>query len=189
MRIVFIGPPGAGKGTQCRRLSERLGVPHLSTGAMLRATSSEPELGKVVLSFIDAGNLAPDELVMRILMQRLAEPGCESGYLLDGFPRTVTQAEMLDRYLQDQGRQLDAVLELEVDRDVLMQRLMRRAEIEERADDTEQTIHNRLKIFFDATAPVLDYYRRQDLVCPINGEQPLDEVFECVLEALEISGR
>ena len=151
---------------------------------MLRATKTDPELGPVVSSFIDVGNLAPDDLVMRILTERLAESDCESGYLLDGFPRTVAQAEMLDQYLRDRGRQLDAVLDLEVDRDVLMQRLLHRAQVENRADDTEQTIHNRLRVFFEVTAPVLDYYRRKDLVRGINGEQALDEVFVSVLEAL-----
>ena len=189
MRIVFIGPPGAGKGTQCRRLSQHLGVPHLSTGEMLRAAKVDPELGARISGCIDRGNLVPDELVTRILIERLSGDDCDSGYLLDGYPRTVRQAEMLDDYLTQRDQKLDAVLELSVDREVLVRRLVNRATIENRVDDTEETIQNRLKVFFSITEPVIDYYRQHGLLLAVDGDQPLDGVSAAVMAALELESR
>lgn len=184
MRIVFIGPPGAGKGTQCLRLSEHLGIPHLSTGEMLRQTKRDSPLGKVVASYIDHGRLAPDYLVLPIITRRLAEPDCVGGCLLDGFPRTVNQAEKLDEYLASHQWKLDVVLNLTVPSEELVARLLRRAETENRSDDTEATIAARLEVFRTQTAPVLDYYQQSGLVKAINGSQSPDAVFEQICEVI-----
>jgi len=183
-RIVFIGPPGAGKGTQCRLLVGKLDIPHLSTGEMLRSTKTDPELGPLVSQSIDAGQLAPDDLVMRILTTRLNGPSCRDGYLLDGFPRTVVQAELLEEYLRQRRQSLDAVLELTVREDVLVERLLHRAKIEHRPDDGVDTITARLRVFRDQTAPVLEFYRQRDLVRQIDGEQTVEQVHHDILAAL-----
>ena len=149
MRLVFIGPPGAGKGTQCKLLVELLKIPHLSTGEMLRTVKrQETALSRWVASYIDAGKLAPDHLVMRIVAQRLQSDECQNGALFDGFPRTIIQAQLLDDYLAEQGIKLDMALELRVDEEVLIQRLLKRAEIDGRADDNYETIRERLHVHF-----------------------------------------
>lgn len=185
MRIVFIGPPGAGKGTQCKLLTERLGIPHLSTGEMLRGTRDDTALGKLVASYIDVGRLAPDYLVMPIVTKRLSEPGCESGYLFDGFPRTVNQAELLDRFLTENQQRLDLVLNLVVEKAELVTRLLHRATIEHRNDDNEAAISARLEVFQSQTAPVLDHYRKQQIVATVDGMLAPDEVFAQILAQVE----
>jgi adenylate kinase len=188
MRIVFIGPPGAGKGTQCRRVSERFQIPHLSTGQMLRearrAAECDSELSRVMAQYIDHGRLAPDEVVMPIVTKRLAETDCGNGCLLDGFPRTVNQAESLDTYLASRSWQLHVVLNLTVPTEELVARLLRRAETEDRSDDTEQTIAARLEVFRTQTAPVLGYYEQQGLVRSIDGRQNPDAVFADICQVL-----
>lgn len=188
MVIVLIGPPGAGKGTQCRRLASHLGVPHLSTGELLRGTRDASDLGRLVAGYINAGRLAPDDVVLPILTKRLSKADCAKGYLLDGFPRNVNQAEMLDQYLADRGQRLDLVLHLDVPRQELIKRLLQRAEIERRVDDTEEVITKRLDVYRRQTAPVLDYYRDQAEFVVINGMQPPDEVFREILSRLGESG-
>ena len=185
MRIVFIGPPGAGKGTQCKRLAEHFRIPHLSTGEMLRGTPRDTPLGKVVASYIDGGRLAPDYLVMPIITKRLVEPDCRDGCLFDGFPRTVNQAEQLDEFLGQQQTGIDVVLHLDVDVDELLRRLLKRAEIENRVDDTAETISARLKVFETQTAPVLDYYQGSGIVSKVEGMQPPDDVFADILAAVD----
>lgn len=183
MRIVFIGPPGAGKGTQCKRLTEFLAIPHLSTGDMLRKTKSQDSaLGRLVASYLDSGRLAPDYLVMRIVTKRLKDPDCQSGCLFDGFPRTLVQAQLLDEHLSEQEDQVDLVLELEVEREELVSRMLNRAKLENRSDDTAETINARLRVFYNQTAPLLDYYRDQGKLATVDGMQNPDQVFADVRE-------
>ena len=181
MRLVFIGPPGAGKGTQCKRLVELLKIPHLSTGEMLRAVKrQETALSRWVASYIDAGKLAPDHLVMRIVAQRLQSEECVNGALFDGFPRTIIQAQLLDDYLVEQGIKLDMALELKVVEEELIQRLLKRAQIDGRADDNYETIRERLHVFRTQTAPLTEYYESQGKLEQVDGMQSEELVFAAI---------
>lgn len=166
------------------RLSDHLAIPHLSTGEMLRQTCADTPLGRLVASYINNGRLAPDFLVVPIITKRLAEPDCHGGCLFDGFPRTVNQASLLDEYLADLDARLDVVLNLQVDSDQLRLRLLKRAEVEGRVDDTDETIQARLEVFRSQTAPVLDYYQRQGIVRGIDGMRSPDDVFTDILTCL-----
>ena len=187
MRIVFIGPPGAGKGTQCKRLAKHFSIPHLSTGDMLRDTNESSPLGKLVSSYIDAGRLAPDYLVLPIVTKRLALPDCEKGCLFEGFPRTVNQAEKLDEFLAEAETQLNLVIHLDVDQDELTARMLKRAEVEQRADDTPETIKARFEVYDRQTAPVLEYYRAKGKVAKIDGMQLPDTVFNEIINSIATS--
>jgi adenylate kinase len=178
MLLVFIGPPGAGKGTQCKRLTEHLGVPHLSTGDLLRkAKEQNTPLGNMADGYMKAGKLVPDPLVMSIVGQRLDQPDCARGCLFDGFPRTVGQAESLDASLAERGTPLDLVIELKVDEQALIDRMVQRAKIEHRPDDTPETIASRMQVYRSQTMPLLAYYAQRGLLESVPGSGTPDEVF------------
>lgn len=175
MRIVFIGPPGAGKGTQAERLVEAFGMAHLSTGDMLRAArDAQTEVGKKADQYMSSGQLVPDQIILDIIGEWLGEPDCRRGYLLDGFPRTIPQAEGLDSILADRGEPLDVVLELRVPEDELFRRLSSRG----RTDDDPDVIRRRLVAYREQTSPLLDYYRSKGLLKSIDGLGTIDEVFQ-----------
>jgi adenylate kinase len=189
MFIVFLGPPGVGKGTQSRRLVRHLNIPHVSTGDMLRDAVSRGEgLSQEEARSMDAGQLVSDQLVVRLVTQRFQEPDCEEGCLFDGFPRTLVQAKALDAILAERERRLTRVIQLQGQEEELVARMMRRAEIENRADDTAETVRRRMRIYQAQTAPLMDYYRRQGILVEIDAMGTEDEVFGRVLESLESSG-
>lgn len=180
MRLVLLGPPGAGKGTQAEVLSQKLGVPHISTGDLFRANIGEQTpLGIEAKKYLDAGDLVPSELTVDMVRSRLAEPDAVNGFLLDGFPRSVGQAESLVDILADLGAKLDAVLSFVVDEDIVVTRMLSRG----RADDTEDVIRNRLKVYREETAPLLDHYRDQILAVDAMGD--VEEVSARALKAIE----
>jgi adenylate kinase len=186
MFIVFVGPPGAGKGTQSKRLVNHLDITHLSTGDILRASvASGSRLGELARGFINRGQLVPDEMMVNLIADRLSQPDCDRGCLLDGFPRTIAQARAFDQTLGEQGRRLDLVLALHVDREELRRRLLSRASQEGREDDSPATILHRLNIYEQQTAPLIDYYRRQSVLEDIQATGTPDEVFERVRGAVE----
>ena len=182
MQIVFIGPPGAGKGTQAEQLIEKYKLAHLSTGDMLRAArDAGTEVGKKANEYMSSGQLVPDEVIVAIIEERLAEADCQQGYLLDGFPRTIAQAESLDAMLQAKGTALDVVLELKVPEEELFTRLAGRG----RADDTPDVIRQRLVAYREQTEPLLDYYSKKELLKSIDGLGSIDDIFGRVTEVLD----
>ncbi|MDO5094078.1 MAG: adenylate kinase [Propionibacteriaceae bacterium] len=190
MRMLIMGAPGAGKGTQASALSNAYEVPAISTGDIFRANIREAtDLGVKVKALIDAGEYVPDDITEAIVAQRLAEPDCESGFLLDGFPRTMHQVHFLDRHLEGQRRRLNAVVSLMVEPDLLVARLLDRAAKEGRADDNEDTIRRRMEVYAGQTAPLLFHYERQGLLVEVEGSGTVDEVRERMLEAVEAHRR
>lgn len=204
MKILLMGPPGAGKGTQAEKLTELFNIPHISTGDMFRKAQKDgTELGLKAKSYMEKGQLVPDEVTIGIVRERLAEADCKEGFLLDGFPRTVQQADALDQILTNLGTHLDAVINIEVAKDFLVERLTGRrvcrgcgatyhvkfnapkvegicdkcgGELYQRADDTIETVGNRLDVYAGQTAPLIDYYAAKDLLKNIDGSQSVEKV-------------
>jgi adenylate kinase len=204
MRVAFLGPPGAGKGTQARELAREWGVPHMATGDMLReAVAARTPVGLEAKRYMDAGALVPDDVIIGLMRERLAQPDAVSGFLLDGFPRTIAQAESLERLLKDLGRSLDALIYFDVSTPELMRRLTGRrvcrgcghsfhvvsnppkrpgvcdlcgGELYQRADDSDATVQNRLEVYERQTAPLLDHYKDRGLLVHVAGEGPIEAI-------------
>jgi adenylate kinase len=189
LKLIFLGPPGAGKGTQAQRIQEAHHIPQLSTGDMLRAAvAAETPIGKQAKDIMARGDLVPDGVVVGIIADRIEADDCANGFILDGFPRNVAQAEALDTMLSDKNIALDAVIELAVDPDVLVQRILKRAQESEngpREDDTEEALQHRLRVYEEQTAPVADYYAGKGILRTLDGMQEMDEVTQQIEAALK----
>lgn len=180
MRLVLLGPPGAGKGTQAAVLSDSLNIPHISTGDLFRANISQgTALGKEAQSYIDAGKLVPTELTARMVRDRLSQDDAAEGFLLDGFPRTIEQATLLEEMLQESGNALDAVVNFQVSEDVVVERMMARG----RKDDNEETIRTRLQVYRAETAPLIEHYGEK--IITIDAEGTVEDISAETLEALD----
>lgn len=212
MKLLIMGRPGAGKGTQAANIKEYYNIPHISTGDMFRAAiKNETKLGLTAKSFMDKGQLVPDEVTIGIVQERLLEDDCKKGFLLDGFPRTIAQAEALELFLKENGIVLDAVLDVNVPAEILVRRMVGRrvckgcgatfhvefnapkqegicdvcgTPLIQRADDTYETANSRLEVYDNNTAPLLDFYNIRGLLKTVNGDQPLDKVFEDIKNVL-----
>jgi len=181
MNIILLGPPGAGKGTQAQVLVEEHGLVQLSTGDMLRAAvASGSELGQEAKAVMDAGKLMPDEIMVQIISDRISEPDCANGFILDGFPRTTAQAEALDKMLEEKGLPLDHVIEISVDDTILIDRINARVaqtpEAERRDDDNAETLKHRLEVYHEQTAPILPYYEGRGMLKKVDGMKSIEEV-------------
>ncbi|WP_457679746.1 adenylate kinase [Thermovibrio sp.] len=186
MRVVFLGPPGAGKGTQAERIAKKYGVPHISTGDILREAVKEgTELGKLAKSYMDRGELVPDEVIIGIIKERLNQQDVrEKGFILDGFPRTLKQAQALDQLLQELNMPLDRVIYLNVEDEEIVKRLLARG----RPDDKEEIIRHRLEVYRKQTAPLIDYYEERCLLSEIYGVGVVDEITRKIEETLGLEG-
>ncbi|SNY93990.1 Adenylate kinase [Cohaesibacter sp. ES.047] len=189
MRLILLGPPGAGKGTQAERLVNEYGIKQLSTGEMLRAAvAAKTPVGLKVASILEKGELVSDEIVCAIISDRVDEPDCENGFILDGFPRTIAQAEALDKLLEEKKLTLDGVVEIRVDEGILLGRIERRASESvdgPRADDNAEALKKRLAVYSAQTAPLVDYYAKTGLLKTVDGMQDIDGVFASIKQALE----
>ena len=185
MRLIIMGPPGAGKGTQAKFIAEHFGIPAISTGDIFRRNVSEgTELGVEAKRYMDAGEYVPDEVTNLMVRNRIDEPDAERGFLLDGYPRTLAQVEELDGMIKFTGHELDAVVVLTVDSEELVQRLLARAETDGRSDDTEDVIRRRQEVYAEQTEPLIEVYRDRGLLIEVDGLGEIDEVTERVLGAL-----
>ncbi len=185
MRIVLLGAPGSGKGTQAKHLVEKHGIPHISTGDLLRgAIAAKTALGLAAKEVMDRGDLVSDDIVLGMLKERLGQDDAQKGFILDGFPRNLVQAEMLSELFTELNLSLDHALLIEVDPDEVVARIAKRAEIEGRTDDTEEVVRNRLNVYREQTAPVADFYKKQDIVTEILGTGSINEVQSRIEAAL-----
>jgi adenylate kinase len=181
-RLIFLGPPGAGKGTQAEILANKLEIPHISTGEILRtAIAAQTPLGVKAKSYVDHGDLVPDELILDLVKERLSQPDTQKGWILDGFPRNVSQASFLEGLLSKLNQACDYVLNLDVPDRVLIERLLARG----RKDDNQETITNRLQVYRQQTAPLIDYYQEHNLLHQVNGDYSLEQVNESLLAIIK----
>jgi adenylate kinase len=186
MRLLIMGPPGAGKGTQATRIAEHYRIPAISTGDIFRAMKhADTPLARQVREIMESGGYVSDEITNEIVKDRLARPDCQQGFLLDGYPRTLQQVQTLDDYLAETNRPLDAVISLLADTDEVVARLLKRAAIDGRSDDNEETVRVRLQVYAEQTEPLLDVYRSRGVLVEVNGLGEIDEVSERVFAALE----
>ncbi len=189
MRIVFLGPPGGGKGTQAKLLADRLKIPAISTGEILRAAVREgTPLGRQAKAVMEAGELVSDDLMIALIRERLADPDARIGFLLDGFPRTVDQAIALEKLLDGNGSRLSAVVNLSVPEQVLLDRLASRSGQENRSDDARETVLERLRVYRQKTEPLIDFYRKRGLLVDVDGVGGIPEIADRIGKALERAG-
>ncbi len=183
----MMGPPGAGKGTQAKFVAEHFKIPAISTGDIFRANVSEgTELGIEAKRYMDAGDYVPDEITNKMVRNRIDEPDAEPGFLLDGYPRTLAQVEELDGMIEFTGHQLDAVVVLTVDADEIVKRLVQRAEIEGRTDDTEDVVRRRQEVYTEQTEPLIDVYRQRGILIEVDGMGEVDDVTRRIFDALDV---
>ncbi|GAB4273043.1 MAG: adenylate kinase [Candidatus Rifleibacteriota bacterium] len=213
LNIIFLGPPGVGKGTQAKQIADKYSIPQISTGDLMReAVSSGSPIGAKLQSFMSAGALVPDELVLEILLERIAKDDCKKGFLLDGFPRTVPQAEALDKALMERDLQLSGVVSIDAPDQILIGRLTARricskcgtsyhleflkpkregicdkcsGELYQRKDDSEEVIRNRLKIYHEQTAPLVDFYQKKNLLYQVDGNKKIDMIFQEICDIID----
>jgi adenylate kinase len=186
VNVLLLGPQGSGKGTQAKRIQAEYGIPHIATGEILRdAIAAGSELGGRVKSIVESGQLVPDDLMIGLIRERLAEDDAEDGFILDGFPRTLAQANALDDMLAEIGRDLSIVFGFQLEDEIGIERMTKRAEIENRKDDTPEAIAERLRLYHEQTEPLIGHYRAQGNLVGIHADRTIDEVFSEVQEALE----
>ena len=186
MNLLLLGPQGSGKGTQAKRIAADYGLPHVSTGDMFRALDESTAIGRAVLEIMARGELVPDEATIQMIRERLAEDDALEGFILDGFPRNLVQAEALDAMLAEIGRNLDAILFFDLPDDVARQRMRRRAVEEDRPDDTPEAMERRLEIYHQETEPVVEHYRTTGRLVPLHAGRAIDEVYHEIQSALDL---
>jgi adenylate kinase len=185
LNLLVLGKQGAGKGTQAKRISAEYGIPHIATGDMFRALDTSTELGQRVKAIMDAGDLVPDQVTVEMIEDRLSEPDAAEGFVLDGFPRNLAQAEALDAMLASIGRGLDAILFFDISDELGMERALSRAGIEGRSDDTAEVIARRIATYHRETEPAVEHYRARGKLIPIHGARPIEDVWAEISKALE----